>query len=818
MNIKQEGIFALRHIRGKPVLYLNVIGLFAIGFGISVGSFGLLHYILTEALPYQNSSALVLLHDVFPKRGKELLGISEPELSDYRGKTRSFTDLAVIESGKTTILLPEPRRLTSAAVSANLFSLLGVNPMKGRTFSSGDEIYASAPVAIVSARLLKQLPGCTILADCRVASATTTYSVIGVLPQTFRLPSDLESSEQTDLLTPFQTIPSQLGTLQNRHNPRLLVIGRLRSAVSLAQAQHEMSIVAQRLQEQYASVYESDGLLIQIQELRAAVLGDASFALLMATVGASLLFLVALVNAGTLLLLVNSKRIHTLVTTLALGAPLISLRIQLLFEASILSLAAFIPGSLIGWFIFVFVARLSAGKHLPLLRDAHPSISTAVFGVILGALGMAVIFAISQSSISRAKKLIPSINREGRAMTSSRSGVRNQSISLMLQIGLSTVLISFFLLVALSQFRLRSADLGFKTKDILVSQVELPSNKMKSNESTLSFFDTVLLDVRSQDGLQQSCLSMSPPLVQVNEKFPFETAETVGKISAQSFSVDIVSGGCLGVLRIPLLEGADLPIHKASTTEPQALVSQSFAHQMWPSGFAVGKLIRANLQKNSPWITIVGVVSDVHHEGPNGESSPTVYLHYADIPALTTSSVRFMRLLSRTERPRRDAYQVIQKAVSAVDPAIPAEPLGSLADLLAQTTAPWAFTGQLLSITSVLGPVIAITGLYSLLSALILLRRKEIAIRIAVGASASGIFDLLSKQISLRVLAGGVTGACASVLIFSKVKLYLPQTALSEAFTAGTCAVLALLFIGLLAAASLVPLAMSQANSAYREG
>ena len=818
MPIIQKASLALRSIRRRPLFYTNVIALLSIGFGISVGAFGLLNYILDDAVPYRDSTDLVLLHDVFPKRSEQLLGVSEPEFSDYQKLSRSFTGLAVIEASRSTLMMPEPRRLNSAAVSSNLFSILGISTTKGRTFSVSDESPGSPPVAVVSERISRDLPGCEILANCRVTTGGMTYSVIGVLPSQFRLPQDLTNTEQTDLLTPFRSSPSQMDSLRNRHNPRLTVIGRLQPSVNLPQAQREMSLIAERLRKEYSDVYDSDGFLIRVQEIRTAVLGDASFALLMVTIGASLLFLVALVNAGTLLLIFNSSRTYTLLTTLALGAPASALRFQLLLEAFILSLAAFIPGIMIGRFIFVFVAHLSAGKYLPLLRKAHPSPETAVFAIFLSIAGAAVIFGISQSSIARAKDLIPAINREGRTSTSSRSSVRSQSVSLTLQIGLSTVLIALFLLVALSQFRLRSIDLGFQPKGVIVSQVELPPDRLKTNESVVNFFDALLSGIRSHDGLQQSCLSTNPPLVQGNEKWPFETAETTGSISTQSFAVDIVSGGCLETLTISLAEGTDLPVHKNSATTPQALVSQSFARQMWPTQSAVGKQIRANLRKNSPWITIIGVVNDIRHEGPNADVSPTVYLHYGDIPAITTSSARFMRLLTRTQRTKEDADQLIQKAAAALDHSIPAEPLGSLTDILAESIAPWLFTGQLLSITSVVGPIIAISGLYSLLSALVLLRRKEIAIRIAVGASTINVFCLLVRQTVLRIFIGGIAGICALLFMFSKLNLYLPQTTFSEAIAAAASSLLALLVVGIIASASLVPSVTSHAASSYRNG
>lgn len=817
MNSSQSIALALRSIRRRPLFYLNIIALLSLGIGVSIGTFGLLRYILADALPYRDPARLVLIHDVFSRHSNELLGVSVPELTDYRTLARSFSGIAAIATGKSTLLIPQPRRINSASISSNLLPLLGTPPKIGRGFTEEEEEPSAAPVAMVSERLSKDLPDCYTLANCRVTVDGKTYSIIGILPSQFRLPDDLTSAEQTDLFIPLQLRSSQE---EIRDNPRLTVIGRLLPSVSLIESEKEMGAIAQSLHLQYPNVYTSDlGYLIRLQDLRAAILGDASFALVMTTIAAAFLFIVALTNAGTFLLIASQRRTHALLTSIALGARMRVLRLQLLVEVLLLSLAAFIPGILLGWLIFLFIAHVSAGRLLPLLKNAHLSPETAIFAVLLSILGTAVMFVISQASLSRARGLLPAINREGRTSSASGSDIKRQTFSLTVQVALSTALIALFLLVALSQRRLQSINLGFQPRNVLVSEVELSRDKFKSNESVLSFFSSSLSDLRSQNGFKYSCLATSPPLVQAKETWPFEApqSEAAGRAGPQPYAVEVMSGGCLSTLQLPLIDGTDLPVQKDSATAPVALVSKSLAQQLWPSQTAVGRFIRANLLPSSPLIRVVGVVGDLHHEGPNADTAPTVYLHYSDIPTLTTVSVRQMRILSRTERSDRDFNNAVQQTVARIDRSVPVLSVGSLDDLLARVTAPWRFMGQLLSIASLIGPLIAISGLYSLLSALVILRRKEFAIRIAVGASARSLFLLLARHTLLRIAAGGLLGICASLILFSKLKLYLPQTLFSEAVVAAVSGLLALLCVGLLASASLVPAATSQSNSAFRE-
>lgn len=819
MSMQQAVLLALRSVQRRPTFYCNIVALLALGIGVSVGTFGLIQYIVTDALPYPGGAQLIIVHDVFSRQSDRLLGVSEPELLDYRNLSRSFVGLAAIETSKSTLMIPEARRVSSASVSSNLFRILGIYPSLGRTFGPRDEDPAAPAVALVSARLFTELPGCRALANCTVTTDGITHAIVGVLPPNFRLPQDLTSAKQTDLLLPFRLRASRLDV---RDNPRLTVIGRLRPTVNLVQAQEEMESIADRLRAEYSNIYTELGYLIRLQELRAAILGDASFVLLMSAIAASFLFIVALTNAGTFLLIASEKRTHGLLTAVALGAPLKTLRFQLFVEVCLLSLAAFIPGVLLGWLIFAFVANLSAGQLLPLLREAQFSPEVAVFGLLLSIMGAVIMFIISQASLSRAKNLLPAISREMRTSTATGSSVRKQTLSITVQIALSTALIAMFLLVALSQHRLQSVDLGFETHNILVSELELAKVKYRSNESVIAFFDSLLSGIRSQRGLEQSCLATSPPLVQGNELWPFEVfqADTArpSTHTTQGFAVEILSGGCLSTLGISLLDGADLPVQKSLTSVPVALVSESFARQQWPSKSAVGKLIRARLLPSAPWVTIVGVVSDVHHEGPNASTAPTVYLHYSDIPALTTASVRLMRVLTRvTTRPEGEVAEVIQQIAAHLDETVPVQVIGQLSSLLAALTAPWRFTGQVLSIASLIGPVIAISGLYSLLSALVLLRRKEIAIRIAVGAAGRDVFYLFARQTLLRVIVGGILGVCASLVLFAKLKLFLPQTVFGEAIVAACLGLFALLCVGLFASASLIPSATSQAASAYRE-
>lgn len=817
MAIKPVLTLAVRFTRRRPLFCLNVVLLLCLGIGLSMGTFGLVYYMLTESLPYRDSEKLVLVHDVYTRHGDDLLGVSEPEILDYRNLARSFTGLAAILETKPTLTLPEPRRVNGVLVTTGLFDVLGVKPRLGRGFVRSDGAPDSPPVAIVSSELYQSSLSCPGLSQCRITVQEKPYTVIGVLPPSFRLPNDLRSAEQTDLFLPVEPDPADLGP---RDNPRFTLVGRLKDSVELAAAQAEMNHIAEALRARHPDDYIPGlGYGIQLREVREAVLGDTSAALKVTILSVAFLFLVALTNAGNFLMVASEQRTSSFLTSLALGAPLGILRAQLLVEACLLAVLALVPGVALGWFLFTFVTKLSAGRLLPLLGEAQLSPATALFALLLVVLASAILFLIPQGSLTRSQHLVPTVHREVRTATPSRSSVRNQSLFLVLQMAFSTALLALFLIVGLSQRRLHDVDLGFKPEGVHAAEVMLPSSRYPESGQILGFFDSLLTRARSERGLERSCLSTFPPLVQRNETWPFEVSGRALEESEAppAAAVEIASGGCLGVLGISLREGADLPLQKLAGQAPAALVSESLARRLWPSGSAIGQRIRPRLIPDAPWITVVGVVNDIRHEGPTAGLLESVYLHYKDVPALTGFSVRLMRLITTSSQPAELVRQGVRRSVSEIDAALPVEDLGTLGELNARLTAPWRFTGQLLGLASILGPLIAVSGLYSLLSTLIVLRRKELGIRIALGATKRNLLSLLSRQTLWRLLGGGMAGIWLVLALFPRLQAFLPQTTFPEAVAASIVGLLALLAAGVLASASLVPSLIARTASAYRE-
>lgn len=816
MSIKSIFTLAVRFTQRRPLFCLNIVLLLCLGIGLSISTFGLVHYVLIESLPYRDGDELMLVHDVYAQHNADLLGVSEPEILDFQNLSQSFAGFAAMLSIKPTLTLPEPRRISGALVTVNLLPVLGVVPRLGRSFVKDDENAAAPAVAIVSSRLYESL-SCPQIYGCRLTIQGQPHAVVGVLPQNFRLPNDLVTREQTDLLLPLGLDPANLGP---RDNPRFTVLGRLRKAVEPTTAQAEMASIAEILRSRHPDVYTPDmGYMIRLHAVRDTVLGDASFALKVAILAATMLFFIALTNAGNFLLVASEQRTSSFLTLFAIGAPTGILRAQLFVEACLLAALSFLPGITLGWLLFTFVTRLSAGRLLPLLRDAQLSSTTVVFAILLLILAAAILFLIPQAALMRTKRLIPAIHREGRNMTPTGGGARIQNLLLIVQTAFSTALIVLFLVVGLSQHRLYKVDLGFHTDGVHVAEVMAPTSSYEDSPQVLGFFDSLLAQARLEKGLEHSCLSTFPPLVQQNETWPFDVSgrSTTRREPHLAVSVEIASGGCLKVLSIPLLEGSDLPLQKVAGSSPAALVSESLATRLWPAGSAIGQRIRPRLTKDAPWATVVGVVADVRHEGPNAELLDTVYLHYSDVPALTGISVRLMRLVSVSPQSSADVRKRMRRAVAEVSSSVPVEYLGTLGDLSARLTAPWKFTGQLLSIASIVGPIIALSGLYSILSTLIVLRRKELGIRIALGATKRNLVLLLSRRMLLRLLGGGLVGVWIALTLFLRLRAFMPGTTLPEAAVASLLVVLALLGIGILASVTLLPSVTAKAANAYRE-
>lgn len=344
-NLLHDLKYALRSLHKNPGFTAVAVLTLALGIGANTAIFSVVNALLLEPLPYGNADRLVRLYETFPLPGgtRGQGSVSVPNFRDWREQTRSFENLAAYSVGSSNLQgVDQPERLSSLAATANLFSLVGARPLRGRAFAAGEDAPGATPVVVLSHGLWQQRFG----GDPQILGQTITldgetHTVIGVMPAHFRFPA---GTRETDIWVPLKFTKTQA---ESRGSHSMAVIGRLAPRASLATAQQEMNRIARRIEEQYPDPQEDRGIVLV--PLKESITGDVRPALLMLLGASGLVLLIACANAANLLLARSTARRREVAIRAALGAGRGRVVAQFLTEALLLALGGAAVGLFLAW-------------------------------------------------------------------------------------------------------------------------------------------------------------------------------------------------------------------------------------------------------------------------------------------------------------------------------------------------------------------------------------------------------------------------------------------------------------------------------------
>jgi predicted permease len=646
----------------------------------------------------------------------------------------------------------EPKRLEGVAVSSDFFTILGIQPMLGRTFLPDEDSYSSPHVVLLSHHLWSG----EFRSDPQIVGRTISlngepFYVVGVMPRSFRSPGD----EETELWIPLrQQIRPDRMLWRDQHF--LGVVGRLRPGVTLDQARADMNRIAAQLRAQYPSSDNGSGAVVM--PLQQALVGDTKQSLMLALGIVVLVLLIASSNVAILMLARVSGRTRELAVRMALGASASQILSDVLAESVILGLGSGLLGLLLAVIGRKMFLHLAPANDLFTLIQINPAVlAFAVAVSLIVGLGFGLLPAVKvvRTDVQHI------LRNAGNATTMDAGGRFLRHALVTGEISLSIVLLIATGLLLRSMMNLQHQPLGFRADRVLTYRIRLPRIRYQNNNDEVGFYSRVEQNLRESPGVENVGLGYPLPL-QGND---FLTSFTIAGRNAnpgeyEQASLRFIDSGYLRVLNVPLLNGRNFTDADDAKAQPVTIVSESFAHKYWPGEDAIGKYITILRDPAVPR-RVVGIVADVR-SSVDGDLLPTMYVSYKQMPFQSMQLV----LLSRDTSGSASAK--IRQAIQSVDPEQPVDDVGSMDSIVRDALQPWRFALSLLGGLAGLAVVLTGVGLFAVISYLVRERTKELGVRMALGASPGNVMKLvLSQSLKLALLGTGIGLA----LTFTVVRL-----------------------------------------------
>lgn len=796
-----------------PILLTLVVGI-----GATAAVFSVMDTVLLRSYPYREPGRVVVLHDEHLRSGKTRLGLSEPEFVDYRQVTRELSGIGAYTTGRQTVFLGAPEQVQAAWVSEDLFPVLGVQPRQGRDFTAEEEAPGGPPVAVVSHELWQRQkeinPAQTL--PWQVRTATRLVQVVGVLPEDFRLPADLSRTDHTDIFLPLRINPADMG---HRQNLLFTVVGRLAPHASLESARREQARIVAQWKTEHPDVYEEEeGFSMSMATLAEEVVGGVRRTLLIVCGAVAILFLIALANAAGLILTRLDDRRQEMGIRIALGARFKHLFRGFAVESLVLTVAAVVPAVVLAYLLGRFLLR-SHGESIPRLSslavDGWVMLFVAAAGLVI-----VLVFALA-SGLRIARSIWPRRALTGTAPVPAgglRPGVGRRLLAGG-QIAFTVALTVGAAFLISSYRNVTSLDLGFKPDRILLTDLTLPGSRYQGPPQVNGFFTSLVERTRALPGVESAALVAFVPLETPTELWPIVTQGDGDGHEAHAEGVDaqVVSEGFFQTVGMTLRSGRDFRRSDA-TGAPVVVVDEAFVKDRLNGQNALGQTVRVALGPNTPWATVVGVVSDARHAGVTDPARPHVYFLYDQIPQFAGVAIRSLQLAARTSGDPQALAAPVRSTIRQMDPELALGRVRTYDSIVSRATSRFRFPMQLLSIFALMALVVSLSGIYGVISQTVTGSTRELGIRMALGAAPGRITAFVLRQGLLITVPAVVVGLLAAVAL-ARVSAHL-----FYGITAGSVLVYVVVGVGVIAAATLACLLPArragrlEPTAAIREG
>lgn len=766
----QDIRYALRLSRRTPAFTIGAILIFAIGISASTTIFGALNAVVLAPMPFPESSRLVRLAQSNQERGVEAFSVSLPLYRDWQARSQSFTAMAAERSGAVTVLgLGDPRRIDAKWLTHNMYSLLGLAPALGRTFQADDDRPGGGLVVMLSHGCWRSAFGADPQVLNRVLSIDgRPHTIVGVAP-----PDRLNTTDHV-------LLPAVPFTEDRRGHADLDVYARLMPGVTSAQASIEMATIADQLGREYPDQHRGWG--VNVIPLAESVVGPRAprvLYLLFTAVG--VLLLVACANLSSLLLVRASSRTREIAIRAAVGGGRGRILRQLLTESLLLAGVGGALGVAMS-FSGMRLWRTTMAADLPRAGDIGVDLWALVFACVVSALtgvlaGLAPARQMARLDVTRG------LRDGGRAMAAGSQWSRNALV--VGQLALSVVLLSAAGLTVRTLSQLRSVDLGFTPARIVTAHI-VPRERPEA------FVATLLDRVRALPDVAMAGATSNAPMTRGNlslHVFPVGDARLSPTESVQA-DWRIVTDGYFGAMETPILAGRDFSVRDDEDAPKVIIVNQTLARMVWGDRDPVSRQLDLGGGGGDP-ATVVGLVRDMRHHDPAVGPSPTYY-----VPA-AGGVWGAMTLVVRTGAGADAVVPRLRAAVAELDPTLPVYDVNSMDALVQQRLAPQRLVAGVLTGFGALALVLAVLGIYGVMAFSTRQRAREVAIRLALGATRWTVIRPLVREGGVLIAAGAALGLAATIPLTRLMRSLLADVSPADPLTLSVA-------VAILAAAALL--------------
>ena len=763
-TVARDTKYAVRQLRKSPGFTTAAILTLALGIGTNAAVFSVLNSVLLQPLPFKDRDRLVMVQSI--EKG-EADGPSAPDVRDFAERSHSFEELAPWDTWNknvTTSSAPDaPVQMQVGLASREFFDALGLEPIMGRKFTAQDAIWGNNHVALITRAFWQtRFGGRPDVLGQTMTINGNTYTVIGVLSETV---PDWFRGVDVEVWEPFAPI-EEIWDEYGRGGRGYGALGKLREGVTLAQAQADLSQIASELAEEHPVDRDVGVLVKPLTELRAGKLRPTLYLLMGSVV---MILLIACSNLAGLLLARNGARQREFALRSALGAGRTALIRQILTETVLLSLAGGAIGAALAW----GSARIlkSSAASIAQLHSLEVDWRVAAF-TFVAALCASLLFGLAPALLGTRVDLVSALKEGGRgAAGSSRQYFRRGLV--VAQIALSLVLMIGAGLLAQTIAHLENQDIGYYAPNLVKASFYLPPLRYPTGQPVSRFAQEYRRRVQALPGVKAASITMVfPPVVRWTLMFRVQGQPVARVQDIPTATFGLSDNYFLSTAGIPLRAGRDFAEDDRENTAPVAIVNETFARRFFGGESAIGKTVvlgaPAELNVPDPWLSekhlpfeIVGVMGDWKNEGLAEPVKPMILALGVQVPDLNFG---WENVLLRTEANSAGYVPELQRQLGAMDAQVPIYHAETMDAYISRQTADRKLITGVLAAFAALGVMLALIGVYGVIAYLVVQRRQEIAIRVALGASRRDVTWLVTRQ-GLQLAIVGVCGGIVATLI-----------------------------------------------------
>ncbi|MGC2266961.1 MAG: ABC transporter permease [Candidatus Acidiferrales bacterium] len=759
--------YSARALRKSPGFTIVAVLTLALGIGANTAIFSAVNALMLRPLPFTAADQLVRVYSIQKGMFNTFAnpdGPSPLDVRDFAQRSRSFQKMVAYDTWAKNVSFGEsagqPEQMEVGLVPAAYFEILDIRPIIGRLFTADENQEGKNYVAAISAQLWRnRYAGDPSVLGRKIRINGEPYSIVAVMPDV--IPAWVEPGRHSEIWTPFPYTPDMWAE-SGRGERGYAVLGRLKPGVSLEQAQADLSVIAAALAAEHPV---DQGVGVAVKRLADSRIGALRPMLYLLIGAVSLILLIACVNLANLLLARNSARQRELAVRAALGAGRGGLVRQLLAETLLLSLV----GGAVGFAGAEIGLRALARMHpenLPQLGSVGIDWRVLAF-TLLVSLVTSLIFGLAPAFMGTRLNLVDALKQGGRSGMSGRSSQRVRSLLVITEMAMCLMLLVGASLLIRSIMRLEAQNLGVRQDHLLRGRIYLPPVRYTNPGVRTRFCDDFATRVRVLPGVMEATVTtVYPPnngWIQMLV-IPGHPVARIQDIPSAQFGV--VDQHFLRTLGIPLIRGRDFAESDSATSPQVALISQEFERRYFATEDPIGRKIHIGPPQlpgiaaeenvtDDVDVTIIGVIGDFKNAGVALAPQPQITVLYSQHPLVNGG---FKDIVIRTASEPHLVESEIRSQLRALDSDMPLAEVQTIDELVERQTGGQRFTTVLLSLFAVAGLVLAIVGIYGVVSFLVARRQQELAVRIALGASRANVLWLVLKQGLEMSMIGAVIG------------------------------------------------------------